>query len=173
MIRHVSNRKIKSWKKIKEALEDLKFYHYGSIRSIVRFFKKIRIPIRREGKNVYIEQDVICSIKAFYVFGRDDIAKFIGRSKVQLFRYMKHSRGLKFIIRKSLKKSDGNFIYARKSDLNRWAGIPLNDDRLYDRFDKRINMSSYLYSRLYDKNLRCPVCNRPCIEVIDDGQILW
>lgn len=78
------------------------------------------MPYIKKGKYVYLYQDTLCALKEQYIFGRNNIAKYILKSVVQLSRDIKKFPSLKKICHHN---HDNKFLYASKWDLDNWLSI--------------------------------------------------
>jgi hypothetical protein len=131
VIRHLLNKKIKGWEKITEAWGLSRYGNKTSqIKQTKRFLEQITIPVdvtdedeviytkpvKKNGKYVFSDQDILCTLKLDYVFGRKEIAEYMNKSVVQLSRYLKKYPSLK----KIMYNSTGEFIYTNKYNLDNW-----------------------------------------------------
>lgn len=181
MIHHIENERIKGWYEIAKAWEfNPEKSKNSAIKQCKRFFQKIKIKIfededtgeiiylklfQKDGRYVYTDQDVLCTLKANYVFGRTDIAHCLGKSVFQYLRYLKKYKSL----RKIIINPCGKFFYANKWDLNNWKEFPR-----YCRLKKTGKLDAYLkeMARIRKENERkyenetlqddfnCPVCGK-------------
>lgn len=166
MIRHLSAYKFTGSIQVAEALGGIIGYGYRPSETIAKA-RKIGIPMEGKGQSVSVSQDVVCSLKRYYVFGRQGIAAYLGRSTAHLSRDLKRYPGLKRIIRNPF----GKFIYARRADLDFWSAAL----KVY-RLKKSGSLEQYLRdadtsdAAISDERFEvlegertslCPVCGKP------------
>lgn len=183
MIHHIENERIKGWYEIAKAwgFQYPEKSKNSAIKQSKRFFQKIEIrifededtgeiiylkPFQKDGRYVYTDQDVLCTLKANYVFGRADIAHCLGKSVSQYLRYLKKYKSL----RKIIINPCGKFVYANKRDLDNFKNKPK-----YNRLKKTDKLDAYLkeMARIRKENekkyenetlqdcFNCPVCEKP------------
>lgn len=136
MINHVDNECIQGWDKIAIAwgFKYPEAKKESRIKQSRRFFEKIEIPFGKEpvfikpvqhaGPYVFTDQDMICTLKNNYLFGRQDIANYLGKSVIQFSRDRKKFPALaKKRQEPKILREHGKFIYANKHDLSWWKDL--------------------------------------------------
>ncbi|RJO59904.1 hypothetical protein C4544_07415 [candidate division WS5 bacterium] len=156
MIETPENKRITGWHEIAKAwgLSVRESERSASIKYAKRFFNKIEItiysdtgeiictkPIQKCARYVYTYQNILCTLKANYIFGKSDIANYLGIGVVQFSRNLKRYGGLKRIIMNPC----GQFFYANKRALDDWTAN-LNNSRIKNNKRK---LREYMKSQNY------------------------